>query len=186
MPDVPSDTRVPRRRTLHLRNTAVRSSRTARTHTDNSRSNRKHKPVGRPHTPDRLRLQFPLELAPANTQTAPSESPAAPHISDNAYSPPASGTSSLPTRRSLKLSNLSTYWNRNRGKKFRKSEWLISTIPLKFNHLHGCPRSLAVSLQTGFPRSYKLKLPRTQLAKNALMFVEVSSFPQRVGPQWKS
>ncbi len=35
------------------------------------------------------------------------------------------------------LSNSSTYLNLVGGEKLRKSEWLISAIPLNFNHLQG-------------------------------------------------
>src|SRR3954469_2262185 len=106
-----------------------------RRHTDKNCNNRKNKPAVQLHTQGPLRFQFLLELALANTQTEPSERLAARCISDNAYSPPAPETSDPSCKGSRKLSKSSTYWNHPEGEKFRKPGWLISTIPLKFNHL---------------------------------------------------
>src|SRR5579863_2237783 len=89
-------------------------------------------------------------------------------------------------------SNLATYLNNPGDEKLRKPDWLISTIPLNFNHLgyyrpnaFNPLRCLQPAARPLFVRSThsppkKLKLPRKRGTKNALMS---SVFSKQCGPR---
>jgi len=135
------------RQKRHQQTSRAHSTHTARKRKDSSRNSHRHTPVLRPPLRRPGRLQFRRSLAPASTPVEPSTPPATQHISCNAYSPPTParffGIRKLPLTMAfyscpfglLPLAIVSTYLNAEGGKKFRKSEWLISTIMLKFNHL---------------------------------------------------
>ena len=126
----------------------------AHKHREHSHSIHTHKPAGhlRIRTPAQLQLRRRTEPQLASTQAVTSELPATRNISCNAYQTPSiQGPQDLIRNPEtfyrllafgggfspFTLTIVSTYLNAAGQEKLLKTQWLISAILVKFNHLGG-------------------------------------------------
>jgi len=121
--------------TLHSQTNPAHSIRTARRHKDSIHSSRRCKPAPAPRQRRLDRPPLPPSLALANTSAEAPAPPAMPNISRISYSPPVWIPFFFSRRAPRSLPIPSTHWNRGGREKLQFSEWLISAILVKFNHL---------------------------------------------------